>query len=370
MLYIQEFIKTYPNWETLLSDEPYCLKISYDDNYAMFKYNQLKSDFSLPIVQEARGIIFDMDSWDCVCYPFKKFFNFGEPNAHEIDWAGGVRVSEKIDGSLMKVWCHNGEWHLSTNGSIDAFKSETGNILYPNFGVLFEYTLSQYGYDSFEEFCKFLAPGHTHMFELATPFNRVVVPYEDCCIYYLGQRVGQNPGFRIPFEEEYKVNKLKVHYPKVYNLKTIDDVVAAANELGWAEEGYVVCDQHFNRVKVKSPAYVKAHFARNNNVITRKHLIRIILDNEIDEFLTYAAEYEEQLEIARGKMAFYKSCLRSWRKLADTKLGLPRSEYAAFLKEEVPDYAHNYLFKYYDRGLSVEEYVEDWDENKWDKFLG
>lgn len=53
-----EFIKDHNNWEELLQQEPYCLKIKRDNNYIIFNYNQIMSDFSNSIVKEARGIIF------------------------------------------------------------------------------------------------------------------------------------------------------------------------------------------------------------------------------------------------------------------------------------------------------------------------
>ena len=41
-----EFIKSHNNWEELLQQEPYCLKIKRDNNYIIFNYNQIMSDFS------------------------------------------------------------------------------------------------------------------------------------------------------------------------------------------------------------------------------------------------------------------------------------------------------------------------------------
>ena len=41
MLKIQEFIKAHDNWRDLLSAEPYNLKISDDDGFVLFKYNQI-----------------------------------------------------------------------------------------------------------------------------------------------------------------------------------------------------------------------------------------------------------------------------------------------------------------------------------------
>ena len=134
-----DLIKSHENWEELLTKDPYNIKISRDDGYIMFKYNQLSSDFTNPIVREARGIIFKEADWKCVCHPFDKFMNAEEENSDlaKIDWKT-ASCQEKIDGSLMKVWYDNG-WHISTNGTIDAYKAEIANSLkYKTFGELFD----------------------------------------------------------------------------------------------------------------------------------------------------------------------------------------------------------------------------------------
>ena len=113
MLKIQEFIKAHDNWRDLLSAEPYNLKISEDDGFVLFKYNQIASDFSQEICQEARGLILDSeDNFRVVRYAFKKFFNIDEGFAAHIDWDTAV-ATEKIDGSIMSVWYARGKWHLS-----------------------------------------------------------------------------------------------------------------------------------------------------------------------------------------------------------------------------------------------------------------
>lgn len=114
-----DYIKTHPNWRSELSEKPYCLTIKKKDlnfgaSYNIFSYNQIESDFSLPVVQVSRGIILkiteacfpeEMEIEDhvidikVVCWPFSKFFNYSEPNAHSIDWSS-AKVQEKIDGCL------------------------------------------------------------------------------------------------------------------------------------------------------------------------------------------------------------------------------------------------------------------------------
>lgn len=102
MLYIQKFIKENENWEILLSSEPYCLKIKRHDTLPLilFMYNHYKSDLSEEICQESRGLILEDHTFKVVCYPFKKFFNYGESLAATIDW-DSVRLLNKLDGSII-----------------------------------------------------------------------------------------------------------------------------------------------------------------------------------------------------------------------------------------------------------------------------
>lgn len=76
--------------------------IKEESPYAIFNY-AIGCDFSNPIVQEARGIIIDLENLDVVCWPFRKFGNYNESYADKIDWST-ARVQEKIDGSIIKLW--------------------------------------------------------------------------------------------------------------------------------------------------------------------------------------------------------------------------------------------------------------------------
>ena len=77
MLELEKFLKENNNWEELLTNEPYNLKVKRDGNYVMLSYDQIRSDFSSVLVQQARGIIFKESTLDPVCVPFFKVFNFG-----------------------------------------------------------------------------------------------------------------------------------------------------------------------------------------------------------------------------------------------------------------------------------------------------
>lgn len=106
-----KFIKDNANWEELLTKKPYCLKIKKDEDYTILSYNQIESDFYNPIVRECRGIILENSTLTPVCVPFYKFGNYGEGYVPDIDWSS-ARTQEKVDGSLIKVWYHNGKWRV------------------------------------------------------------------------------------------------------------------------------------------------------------------------------------------------------------------------------------------------------------------
>lgn len=361
------FCSTHDNWEELLTVEPYYLKIKEDGPYVIFNYDQIRSDFNNPIVREARGIIFRKGKWEYpVCWAFNKFGNYGESYVPDIDWNTAF-VSEKVDGSLIKVWW-DGDWNISTNGTIDAFKAELNNVKFSSFGEYFINTLLRYYENSTEFYCH-LDTDYTYMFELVGPYNRVVIPYEEPAIYFIGAR-DKTTG------EEFCCSKVvtgalgmgRFNRPAQYSLSSLSDCVKAAELKSWDDEGFVVCDAWFNRVKIKSPAYVMAHYARNNSVINRKHLIKVILAGEAEEFLCYAADYKEELETVQNLMNAYckvgdqiaKSCQRLYE--------IPKKTYAAWV-QTIPKIYQDLAFKNYNNIMSTKDYTAGWNENKWEGCL-
>ena len=283
------FIKQNENWEELLAKKPYCLKIKKDQDYTILSYNQIESDFYNDIVRECRGIIIESKTLNPVCVPFYKFGNYGEGYVPEIDW-GSARTQEKVDGSLIKVWYHNSKWRVSTNGTINAYNCPLGLVdfsqmdcPYKTFGELFDVAKEKQGLD----FSK-LDKDNTYMFELVSPYNKVVVNYEDISIYHIGTRNNKT-------YEEFDVD-IGIKKPKQYSLNTLEDCIKSASKLSYNEEGYVVVDKYWNRVKIKSPSYVSVHHLKGNGEINIASIIELIRTNEIGEFLSYFPEYSKNVE--------------------------------------------------------------------------
>lgn len=369
-----EFCATHHNWEELLSAEPFFLRIKKEDGFVIFNYNQLSSDFNNELVREARGIIFREGEWEVpVCHAFDKFGNYEESYVPDIDWKS-AKISEKIDGSIMKLWWHNGTWHVSTNANIDAEKADVPDIRKDTFAQLFwdgvlknlvkvRYEGGTAGWLNSLDF------EYTYIFELVSPYTRVVIPYERIELYFLGARNNvSNYQWGCDQRAAEMLHVEMFPRPRLYPMQTLEQVIAAANELPWSEEGFVCYDKNFNRCKIKSPRYVAAHYARNNNVITRKHLIDIILKGEMVEFLIYASDYRDQAEQTKDMMNKFVEAIDGIGYFARGLRKLSRPA-AAEIISNFDAIARPIMFLNYEKDVSGEAYVKNWDTYKWERAL-
>jgi hypothetical protein len=254
-------------------------------NLVLLKYNQIESPMGDPLVQECRGLILDSeDDWRVVCFPFKKFFNHGEANAATIDWAA-ANVFEKLDGSMMTLYNYRSYWNVSTSGVPDAQCTVGSEGM--TFSDLFWETWNSLGLslDS-------LDPSTCYMFELMTPENRVVIPHSKRNLVLIGARgLGTFQEFHPEVVGQYE----RLPYVRSFSLKSVEDVMAAAATLGGLDqEGFVVCDYAYNRVKIKSPKYVAFHHLKDS--LSSKRMADIVRANEGDEFLTYFPEMRPLFE--------------------------------------------------------------------------
>ena len=283
-LEIVSFIHSNPDWEQKLSDSPYFIKTKRGDGFVLLKYDQLNSDFGLPLVRECRGIILDEeDSFRPVCIPFFKFGNFGESYVPQINWAT-ARVQEKIDGSLIKLWHCRGKWHVSSNGEIDAQNAGISSALLTGARMTNLYALFTEAWDKTGLSMESLDKGFTYMFELTSPHNRIVVRYNDVAIRHIGTRDNCTL-----LECELDIGVAK---PAVFPLRTLDECMESAKKLGYDDEGFVIVDRLYNRIKVKSPLYVALNHMVQGTT-THGNIVEIIQRNEQGEFLSYFPEFND-----------------------------------------------------------------------------
>ncbi len=275
---VQQFLRSGGTLADLLNR--YAIKATRSirhPNLVLLKYNQIDSPMVEPIVQECRGLILDeADDWRVVSCSFRKFFNHGEGHAALIDW-NTATVQEKLDGSLCVLYHYKGEWLVQTSGHPDAAGKVGGEGF--TFVDLFWQTFRSHGY---------ALPGEKHIcvaFELTSKWNRVVVQHAEPRLTMIGIR-----DCRTGLESS--VRALAHVYTSVrsFPLNSFDDAIATFSTMEpLKQEGYVVVDAKFNRVKVKHPGYVAIHHLRDGCSLRR--LVEIVQAGEVGEFLTYFPEW-------------------------------------------------------------------------------
>jgi len=333
--------KSYDQIKTELEGEPFNINVRDRGNLYICKYSQIDSDFTYKIVRECRGIILEKGTNKVVCFPFSKFFNLSEPNADKVDFAT-ASVQEKVDGSIIKVYNYNDKWQIATNGTIDAHTAETTDLLTGkkyNFYDLFHDGLEEQGV-IFPDLTKVLNPEFTYIFELVHPITRIVVKYEKPGVYLIGIRNNKTGKEIDTFDEKNeqvaKVVALGIKQPKIFSLATPEEIIAAANELSADQEGFVVRDSEFRRVKIKSPLYLKMHYLKANGELTLKHFVEMIQANETAEFLSAFPEYTGKVDEIRGKIQKYvDKLILDWKDLysAFGPEFVSRKQFAEFAKK-------------------------------------
>ena len=279
MLEIQKFIKENNNWRELLTTDPYNLSIKEKDNRIMLNYRQGISDYSNPIVLEARGLILDKNTSDIVCIGFNKFFLYNSEFASSINWHE-VRIEEKYDGSLITLYYYNDEWKVATSGCIDAEDAEMECSQFKSFRELFDIATKNANLDYSK-----LDKDNCYMFELISPYNKVVVDYEDIDIIHIGTRN------KITLKES--IEDIGIKHPITYPLNDITDCLSFINAENYHGEGFVAVDGMWNRVKIKSDEWFKWHYINNNNAMNVRIALELIRSKDLDEYLIRYKHHKE-----------------------------------------------------------------------------
>lgn len=307
------------------------VKVSFEEGLVLFMYD-IRADFANPIVKNCRGIILYRDNWDIACYPFNKFGNYHESYADDIDW-NTARVQEKVDGSIMKIWFNrlSNSWVISSNGCIFASKAPI-SAAYENFEQLFNSAVTKVNYDVLDK-------NNTYIFELVSPFTRVVLEYPNTDIYHIGTRNN--------ITQEEIIVDIGIKKPKEYDIHTLEDALRVVEEIcteADRHEGFVVVDANWRRVKIKNMFYINSHYSRGAASVTNFRKILDILDKEnIEELICYApniaqifkyydwqyyeciAQIRNYLGICFGEMV---KCNGDRKMYAKTVIGTPYQKWA------------------------------------------
>ena len=321
--YVKEYLDSGKSL-TDLKEEFGIDKRVYDDGLVIFSYSQIDSPKTNPLVRMCRGLILEKDTWNIVNYPFYRFYNFDEvfEERTKFNWDKAV-ATEKVDGSLLSVFNYKSKWYIATRSWVGG--DNAVNALGMTFNDIFDKAVLPY---TRQEFFETLDPNCTYIFELVSPWNMIVTPYEKAALYCIGGRNKidfQEDSFESIYNKTWSSNKFKdiIKIPKVISLsnsdgsfKGFEEMRNLANSVGEKDEGFVVTDfsslldGSFPRVKVKNSSYLVLHHLKGtleNNAINFGEILTIIYKNEQDEVLASLPQYKDIFADVEAKWKVFKS---------------------------------------------------------------
>ena len=237
------------------------------------QYSQKWDDVTLM----CRGLVTD-DRGNVVAKPFNKFFNI-EENRHTP--TEDFEVFEKMDGSLGIVFKYNGEVIYATRGS---FTSDQAKWM-ANYGK--EYN-----------FQDILVEGHTYLFEIIYPENRIVVNYGDQERLVLLGIINTETGEELSYDDI-----IMVPWDIVKKYDGIRDYSELKGKIDNNAEGFVVRFSNGDRMKIKGEEYLRLHKVMTNvsttgvwELLSNGGDINEFLKDVPDEFYKKVKEYADRLK--------------------------------------------------------------------------
>ena len=249
----------------------------YDqERLLVLNYCQINSPKNHPVVKECRQLILDYDL-NVVSRSFDRFFNYGELSETYQDFdINKATFIEKLDGSLISIYFHNNNWHCATKSR--AFAEAEGD----SFKKLVYKALNITSQEEFNNIFKDVDVNYTHIFELTSPFNKVVVKYADCTLNYLTSRY-------LTDDFHYRTFDLNFNKPKQFKFNNIEDCIKYVNNLPNLEEGFVCYQNNKPMFKLKSDSYLIAHRIKGEG-LTPNRIMELVCINEYEEYLAYFPE--------------------------------------------------------------------------------
>ena len=324
-----QFIKDEPKWETKISKSPLSIRVKRDGElpYYNFVYNLIETKFDKPMLYACRGSILqvsdDRKTVRPVCYPFSKFFNYGEGRAAQIDWSQPVKVRDKIDGSFIKRWWSpiENKWRWCTNGTmnLEGTLVDIPGLPFRTWSDLVAAALSSENVESLDR----VPTVYTMMFEVTSLWNRVVINYgAKPKLWLLGLRNNET-GEEVTPEEAQEKWGLSFEVPSSYDLDW-EGVLELVGEMDKDHEGVVIQDAHFNRVKVKAESYLAIHRLKDaSGQFSTKRLWECVQEGVQDDVRANFEEMREAVGQMEETMKSVRRELSKWIEYCVTVLEAP-----------------------------------------------
>lgn len=242
-------------------------------NYRLAKYN----DFINYKAQELRGLTFVFNQDGSLFKRFillHKFYNLNQVEETQYNLLKDIPISEvmnKEDGSIISfIQLPNGKICAKSKEGIDNTQSEMAQKIYDNDITIknfVEYSLSNN-----------LVP----IFELVSPFNRVVLPYTETELILTRLR-DNNTGEYVSLSSVKNI-LYGIKTAPFESFKNLSEMIELSETIE-DKEGWVVQLVNGLLLKIKTKYYCDLHHLFTEVIHREDYLIDIVLDEKIDDLL-------------------------------------------------------------------------------------
>lgn len=290
-LFVQNYLKSGKSLTDLKLEHG--VKSFVQNSKISLTYDQIEARDSDPLSQQCRGLILKETSYEAVAVPMFRFFNKEQIGvAASVDLTTAV-FEEKLDGTLILIYYDQAvdKWFCATRSRPEAdVNVDDGNYTFTD---LVNMTIkNNLGFENINEWmnsCVNLPKTKTFCFEFCSPLNRIVCNYQDFSLTLLSVRDN------VTFQEEDPVlytPTLGIPTIKTYSFSSLSDLIEVVNRWNPKEhEGIVVKDANFNRVKIKSPAYVAYNHMRDSLSTSLRGCVEVILIEKDDDVISMLPDF-------------------------------------------------------------------------------
>jgi hypothetical protein len=342
ILAVQDFFKLGGSVSELR--EKYGVNGKTDGELLILDYSMIDADWNSLYPWVCRGLILDANTYDVVAFGLPKFWNASEPAAAKIDWDSSV-VFEKLDGTMVQRFWHpyQKRWAYSTRYQLpgELEQNKLPGLSSKTWKQLIDLTVGTVA----DSICQ--KTDETSVWEAMSPENIVVVQHT----YFKASLicVRNNRSFE---EKDLRNDPLA---PRTYALSSEEEVNQLVSSLnGMLNEGVVVCDKYFNRVKIKGQDYILKHKTLDGAMRSVGSVLELLHTRDWEEFVCYFPQTKDFITAACNEV---DNIIAELAAMYDQIKHIEGQKEFALAVKEFAHPSKNHLFEVRRKSVSVREYA-------------
>lgn len=257
------------------SKQFFCKKI--DDIYIYHYKQALFEEFEKFNAYELRGLTFVNNKRFLAIHKFFELDQAIKWRKEDLKDKKIIKVQEKIDGTFVHPVVINDKIFFKTKLGFDTYQAKRAQYLFENNKNLKEFVIK-----TFKE-------GKIPLFEYVSPKTQIVMDYKEEKLFLIQIRDLKTGEYDLAFEE--KAKKYNLPFPKVFDIKSLDELLKLAKN-NKDIEGWVVIFENMHFVKVKTDFYLENHKLVGD--LKENTIIQAIFDKNIDKIFNILNENSER----------------------------------------------------------------------------